>query len=115
MSEKTLHEEIKEFRTKHKLCQAGFGKGTGYSKKYIQKIEAGKKQPSKEGRLRIRQFIETATEEIVRPLRGPGVGNSPSKVRRGKKLRRDELDRVELNRATPDEIDEELHDLLKKF
>lgn len=117
MSEETkpIGVRIAEFRKLHRLDQAGFGQGCGYSRKTIQGMEAGRKNPSPEGLERIERFMRDATKESIDALRGPGVGHTLKESRRGSRLRADELDRVELNRMAPDELDDELGAVLKKF
>ena len=115
MDEKPIGQQIAEFRAKHRLDQTGFAKGCGYSKKHIQHMEHGRRNPSAAGQERILTFMATATPAQIASLRGPGPGNSMSEARRGRKLRRHEIGRSEIRDLTPDELDNEVSEMLKKF
>lgn len=103
-------ERIKAYRSKHKLSQKAFAKGCGYSYQYLQELEQGK-APSETCRDKIEAFMHEATETQLATLRGPGPGNSPKLHRRGRKLRPHELDRRDLYRSEPSDIDDDLLDL----
>lgn len=101
---------LKDWREAHRLTQAGLAQATGCRRATIHDLETGRAgySASSPSRIKVEQFMSEATEETIASFRGPGVGNSLSGKRRGEKLRRNELDRVEVNRLSPVEIDDEL-------